>query len=89
MGGFVTFTYEYQSNQRESKLAIAGKVSVETAMSAANVQLEASYENEAKSKGVNIRKYARTNTKLTPACADAVMGDDFKVEQTRDCITEW
>ena len=87
MGGFVSFTMDYQANQRASKETISAHVSVESVFFSASGSFNS--DNEMKSNSVNIKKNARTNTLLPTACADAALGDNFKPEETRACILEW
>mgnify|MGYP001811193762 CR=1 FL=1 len=87
MGGFLTFSYEFEANQLVSKQSLSVSISAQSMLYSGSASL--SMEQEAKSNSVNVKKTARTNTQLPPECAGAAMGDDFDPDMTRTCMMEW
>jgi len=88
MGGFLSYTFQYQSNEQITKGQIAVQLNAEKNMNSTSASLE--YKQKMAQKNVNIKSSVRTNTYLPEKyCGDLVVSEEFNPDDTGNCIKEW
>jgi len=88
MGGFLSYTFQYQSNEQITKSQIALQLNAEKNMNSTSASLE--YKEQMAKKNVNIKSSVRTNAYLPEKyCGDLVVTEEFNPDDTRNCILEW
>ena len=88
MGAYLSYMFEYQSNERATKAEIAGQISAENGTTSGSASL--AYKRALTAKGVNIIATVRTNSYLPPnECGDLVVSQNFDPDKTGDCIKAW